>query len=76
MDGEEMSSHIFVEYDLKITDVNKYKDNNEAEFLDTLQERICTREVPIKLITDNAPIYRGWSVTKKLENHYCSCVAI
>ena len=51
IDDEEMSSHIFVEYDSKITDVHKYKDNSGAEFLDTLQERICTRGVPIKLIT-------------------------
>ena len=36
MDGDETRTHIFVGYDLKITDIYKSKDNSGAEFLGAL----------------------------------------
>ena len=68
MDGGETSAHIFVGQDSKITDVNKSKDNSRAEFLGAFQDQVRERGVPTKLITDNAPMYRGWSVTKYLKD--------
>ena len=59
MDGGETSAHIFVGQDSKITDVYKAKDNSGKEFLGAMQDRGCTRGVPINLIADNTPIYRG-----------------
>ena len=64
MDGGKTSAHIFVGQDSKITDVCKSKDNSGAEFLGAFQDRVCERGVPTKLIADNAPMYRGWNVTK------------
>ena len=64
MDGGETSAHIFVGHDSKITDVYKVKGYSEKEFLGALQDRVCTRGVPTKLIADNAHMYRGWKVTK------------
>ena len=52
--------------DSKITDVYKSKDNSEAEFLGAFQDRVRERGVPTKLITNNAPMYRGWNITKYL----------
>ena len=70
MDGGEISAHIFVGQDSKITDVYKVKDNNGKEFLGAMQDRVCTRGVSTNLIADNAPIYRGWKVTKFLRYSY------
>ena len=44
---------IFIEYDLKITNIYKSKDNSEAEFLGTLQDQVFTRGVPTKRVVDN-----------------------
>ena len=68
MDGGETSAHIFVGHDLKIEDIYKAKDNSAKEFLGTFQDRICHRGVPKNLITDNAPMYRGWKITKYLRD--------
>ena len=68
MDGGETSANIFVGQDSKITDVYKSKDNSGAEFLGALQDRVRKRGVPTKLIADNAPMYRGWNVTKYLRD--------
>ena len=68
MDGGETSAHIFVGCDSKITDVYKAKDNISKEFLGTFQDQVCTRGVPTKFVTDNAPMYRGWKVNKFLCN--------
>ena len=68
MDGGETSAHIFVGQDSKITDVYKSKDNSGSEFLGAFQDRVCERGVPTKLITDNAPMYRGWNVAKYLRD--------
>ena len=59
MDIVETSAHIFVGQDSKITDVYKVKDNSGKELLGAMQNRVCTRGVPTKLIADNAPKYRG-----------------
>ena len=66
IDGGETSAHIYVGQDSKITDVYKSKDNSGAEFLGAFQDRVRERGVPIKLISDNALMYRGWNVTKYL----------
>ena len=66
INGGEVSAHIFVGQDSKITDVYKSTDNSEAEFLGAFQDRVRERGVPTKLITDNAQIYRGWNITKYL----------
>ena len=68
MDGGETSTHILVGQDSKITDVYKSKDNNGAEFLEAFQDRVRERGVSTKLIADNAPMYRGWNVTKYLRD--------
>ena len=68
MDGGETSAHIFVSQDLKITDVYKSKDNSEAEFLGAFQYHVRERGVPIKLIADNASMYRDWNITKYLRD--------
>ena len=66
MDGGETSVHIFVGHDSKITDVYKVKDRSGKEFLRAMQVRVQNRGVPTKLITDIAPMYRGWKLTKTL----------
>ena len=66
MDGGEMSAHIFVGQDSKITDVYKSKDNSGGKFLGCFQDRVRERGVPTKLIADNCPMYRGWNVIKYL----------
>ena len=68
MDGRETSAHIFIDQDSKTTDAYKSKDNNGTEFLGTFQDRVCERGVPTKLIADNAPMYRGWNITKHLKD--------
>ena len=68
IDGGETSAHIFVGHDSKITDVYKVKDNSGKEFLGAMQDRVRIRGVPTKLIADNAPMYRGWKLTKYLCN--------
>ena len=68
MDGGETSAHIFVGHDSKIVDVYKVKDNSAKGFLGAMQDRIYTRGVCTKLIADNAPMYRGWKVTKYLRD--------
>ena len=68
MDGGEVSAHIFVGRDSKITDVYKSKNNSGAEFLGAFQDRVRERGVPTKLIADNAPMYRGWNITKYLRD--------
>ena len=68
MDGGETSAHIFVVQNSKIIDVYKSKDNSGVEFLGALQDRVCERGVPTKLIAANAPMYRGWNVTKYLRD--------
>ena len=49
-------------------DVYKAKDNSAKEFLGAFQDRTRTRGVCTKLIADNAPMYRGWKVTKFLRD--------
>ena len=68
MDGGETSAHIFVRQVSKITDVYKSKDNNETELPGAFQDQVCERGVPTKLIDDNAPMYRDWTVTKYLRD--------
>ena len=68
IDGGETSAHIFVGHDSKIVDVYKAKDNSAKELLGAFQDRTRTRGVCTKLIADNAPMYRGWKVTKFLRN--------
>ena len=68
IDGGEVGAHIFVGQDSKITDVYKSKDNSGAEFLGAFQDRVRERGVPTKLIADNAPMYRGWNITKYLRD--------
>ena len=68
MDGEETSTHIFIGHDSKITDLYKSKDNSGVEFLGAFQDRVCKRGVPIKLVANNAPMYRSWNVTKYLRD--------
>ena len=50
MDGGEMSAHIFVGQDSKITDVYKSKDNSAEVFLGCFQDQVKERGVPTKLI--------------------------
>ena len=59
MNCGETSAHIFVGYDAKIVDVYKVKDDSAKEWLGTFQDRVRTRGVPIMLIADDVPIYRG-----------------
>ena len=68
MDGGETSAHIFVGHDSKIVDVYQAKDNSAKGFLGAFQDRTRTRGVCTKLIADNAPMYRGWEVTKYLRD--------
>ena len=68
IDGGEASAHIFVGQDSKITNVYKSKDNRGSEFLGAFQDRVRERGVPTKLIADNAPMYRGWNITKYLRD--------
>ena len=68
MDGGETSAHIFVGHDSKIVDVYKAKHNNAKVWLGTMQDRVQQRGIPTQLIVDNAPMYRGWKVTKYLCN--------
>ena len=68
MDGGETSAHIFIGQDSKITDVYKSKDNSEAEFLGAFQDRVCEKGVLTKLIADNAPMFRGWNISKYLRD--------
>ena len=68
MDGGETSAHIFAGQDSKITDVYKSKDNNGTDFIEAFKDRVRERGVPTKLIADNAPMYRGWNVTKYLRD--------
>ena len=68
LDGGETSAHIYVAHSSKIVDVYKAKDNSAKGFLGAFQDRTCTRGVCTKLIADNAPMYRGWKVTKYLRN--------
>ena len=68
MDSGEMSAHIFIGQDKKITDVYKAKDNKGGEFLGCFQDRVRERGFPTRLIADNCPIYRGWNVTKYLRD--------
>ena len=63
-----MNAHIFVGQDSKITDVYKAKDNGSGEIIGAFQDRICEQRVPTKLIADNRPMYRGWNVTKYLQD--------
>ena len=63
-----MNAHIFVGQDSKITDVYKSKDNSGAEFLGAFQDQVRERGVPTKLTADNAPMYRGWNITKYLRD--------
>ena len=72
LDGAETSCHIFVGQDSKITDVYKSKDNSGEEFLGAFQDRVRERGVPTKLIADNAPMYRGWNITKYLREIFVS----
>ena len=67
-DGGETSAHIFVSQDSKITNIYKSKDNSRAEFLGAFQDRVRERGVPTKVIAVNAPMYRGWNVTKYLRD--------
>ena len=68
IDDREVSAHIFVGQDSKITDFYKSKENSEAEFLGAFQDRVRERGVPTKLIADNAPMYRGCNITKFLRD--------
>ena len=68
IDGGEMSAHIFVGQYSKITDVYESKDNSRAEYLGAFQNRVRERAIPTKLITNNAPMYRGWNATKYLRD--------
>ena len=68
MGSGQKRAHIFVSRDSKITDVYKSKNNSGKEFLGAFQDRIRTRGVPTKLVADNAPMYRGWKVTKFLHD--------
>ena len=68
MNGGETSAHIFVGQDLKITDVYKSKDDSAESFLGAFQDRVRERGVHIKFIANNCPMYRGWNVTKYLQD--------
>ena len=72
IDGGEVSAHIFVGQDSKITYVYKSKDNNGSEFLGAFQDWVRERGVPTKLIVDNASMYRGQNITKYLRDHVVS----
>ena len=68
MDGGETSANKFGGQDSKITDIYKFKDNSGAEFLGAFQDHTRTRGVPTKFVADNAPMYRGWNITKYLRD--------
>ena len=68
MDGGETSAYIFVGDDSKIVDVYKVKDGTAKGFLGAFQDRTRTRGVCTRLIAYNAPMYRGWKVTKYLRD--------
>ena len=68
MDDGETSAHMCIGQYSKSTDVYNSKDNSEADFLGAFQDRIRDRGVTTKLVADNAPIYRGWNVTKYLRD--------
>ena len=59
----ETNAHISIGSDSKITKIYKFADNSKIEFLGRIQDQVRTREVHIKLIVNNAPIYSGWKVT-------------
>ena len=68
MDSDEISAHIFVGYNSKITYVYKAKDSSGKEFLGVFQDRVRTRGVFTKLVANKEPMYRGWKITKFLRN--------
>ena len=71
MDGGETSANIYFGQDSNITDVYNSKDNSGAEFLGAFKARVCKKGVQTRLIADNAPFYRGWSVTKFFQRSCC-----
>ena len=64
IDGGETRAHIFVGLILRITDVLKVKSGSAECFLGALQDRVHKHGAPTKLIADDAPLYRGWKITK------------
>ena len=74
IDGGETRAHIFVGLISRITDVFKVKSGNDECFLGALQlqDRVRKRGAPTKLLADDAPLYRGWKITKYLRDRYTS----
>ena len=68
MDGGETNAHIYDGHGSKITDVYKVNDNSGKKFLGAMQDRVCNRGAPTKLIAYNVPIYRGWKLTECLRD--------
>ena len=56
IDSKETSAHIFFGQDSKITDVYNAKDNSGVDFFGAFQDKVCEREVPSKLFTNNTPM--------------------
>ena len=42
--------------------------NAPEDFLGAYQERVITRGSPQRILADNAPLYRGWRITRYLRD--------
>jgi hypothetical protein len=70
--GKQTHAHIFCCRTTKITDAYRAKDDTAATFLKCFQDHVCSHEAPTRLIADNAPMYRGWCVTRYLRDTWTS----
>jgi hypothetical protein len=70
--GKQTHAHTFCGCTTKITDVYRAKDDTAATFLACFQDRVRSRGAPTRLIADNAPMYRGWRVTRYLRDTWTS----
>jgi hypothetical protein len=70
--GKQTHAHIFCGRTTKITDAYRAKDDTAATYLACFQDRVHFRGAPTCLIADNAPMFRGWRVTRYLRDTWTS----
>ena len=52
----------------RITDIFRANTDSPQDFLGAYQDRVLARGSPQRLIADNAPLYRGWRITRYLRD--------
>jgi hypothetical protein len=70
--SKQTHADIFCGRTTKITNAYRAKDDTAATFLACFQDRVCSRGASTRLIADNAPMYRGWRVTRYLRDTWTS----